>query len=50
VLDVTPARVQMDYYVIGDRAEQRTGSSWSTSWATDAGSHRVRAASAPVGR
>ncbi|MPZ96549.1 MAG: twin-arginine translocation signal domain-containing protein [Propionibacteriales bacterium] len=48
VLDVTPARVQMDYYVIGDRASAGAGSHWSTSWATSAGSQRVRPVSAPV--
>jgi alkaline phosphatase D len=49
VLDVTPARVQMDYYVTGDRARRDAGSSWSASWATEAGSNTVHAVSAPVG-
>jgi len=49
VLDVTPARVQMDWYVIGDRADRRAGSSNSASWRVDAGSQRVRPAQGPVG-
>jgi len=48
VLDVTPARVQMDWYVIGDRADRRAGSTHSASWRVDAGSQRVRAAQGPV--
>jgi alkaline phosphatase D len=50
VLDVTPQRVQMDYYVTGDRARPDAGSSWSASWATAAGSNTVHAESRPVGR
>ena len=49
VLDVTPERVQMDWYVIGDRTDRRAGSSWSASWATRSGTNKVHAASAPVG-
>lgn len=49
VLDVTPERVQMDWYVIGDRADRRAGSSWSASWATRSGTNKVHAASTPVG-
>lgn len=49
VLDVTPERVQMDWYVIGDRTDRRAGSSWSASWATRSGTNKVHAASTPVG-
>ncbi|RYC05948.1 alkaline phosphatase [Nocardioides zhouii] len=49
VLDVTPERVQMDWYVIGDRADRNAGSSWSTSWATRSGTNKVEAVSQPVG-
>jgi len=50
VLDVTPRRVQMDYYVISDRADPRATSSWSASWATVSGSQRVRPVDHPVDR
>jgi alkaline phosphatase D len=49
VLDVTPARVQMDWYVIGDRADRRTGAEHSASWRVDAGTQHVRPAQRPVG-
>ena len=49
VLDVTPERVQMDWYVIGDRADRDAGSSWTASWATRSGTSKVQAVSAPVG-
>jgi alkaline phosphatase D len=48
VLDVTPERVQMDWYVIGDRADRNAGVRWSASWATRSGTNTVQAASAPV--
>jgi alkaline phosphatase D len=47
VLDVTPARVQMDYYVVGDRRDRDAGSSWSASWATAADSNTVHPEPAP---
>jgi alkaline phosphatase D len=50
VLDVTPQRVQMDYYVTGDRRDPDAGSSWSASWATTADSNTVHAVASPVGR
>ena len=50
VLDVTPRRVQMDCYVISDRADPRATSSWSASWATVSGSQRVRPVDHPVDR
>jgi alkaline phosphatase D len=48
VLDVTPERVQMDWYVVGDRADRSAGSSWTASWATRSGTNKVQAVSAPV--
>lgn len=49
VLDVTADRVQMDWYVIGDRADRRAVSSWTASWATRSGTNKVEAVSQPVG-
>ncbi len=49
VLDVTPERVQMDWYVIGDRADRAAGSSWTASWATRSGTNKVEAVARPVG-
>jgi alkaline phosphatase D len=48
VLEVTPARVQMDWYAISDRADPRATASHTASWAVDAGTHRVRPASDPI--
>ena len=48
VLDITPARAQMDYYVISDRTDPSATASWTASWATDASTQRVRPADAPV--
>ncbi|HEU4513734.1 MAG TPA: alkaline phosphatase D family protein [Nocardioidaceae bacterium] len=48
VLDITPARVQMDYFVISERTDPKATVSWTASWATDANSQSVRAADAPV--
>jgi alkaline phosphatase D len=48
VLDITAKRAQMDWYVIGDRAVKDTGATWSTSWATTAGSQTVRQVQGPV--
>ena len=49
VLDVTPARVQMDWFVIGDRADRNTPATWTASWATDSGTQRLRPVASPVG-
>jgi alkaline phosphatase D len=49
VLDVTPARVQMDWFVIGDRADRSTPATWTASWATDSGTQRLRPVASPVG-
>jgi alkaline phosphatase D len=48
VLDVTPARTQMDYYVISGRSDRNATASWTASWATDANTQSVRPADAPV--
>lgn len=48
VLDLTPKRAQMDWYVIGDRADKNAAARWSTSWATTAGSQVVRRVDGPV--
>jgi alkaline phosphatase D len=48
VLDVTSKRTQMDYFVIGDRADKNTGCSWTASWATDANTQQVHAVDGPV--
>ena len=49
VLEVTAARVQMDWYVIGDRADRNTPVTWTASWATDSGTQRLRPVDRPVG-
>jgi alkaline phosphatase D len=48
VLDVTPARTQMDYYVISDRRDRAATASWSAGFAVPAGTQRVREATGPV--
>ncbi len=48
VLDVTSQRTQMDYFVIGDRADKNTGVSWTASYATDANTQQVHAVEGPV--
>ena len=48
VLDVTSKRTQMDYYMIGDRADKGAGVHWATSWATTANSQQVHAVDRPV--
>ena len=41
VLDVTAKRAQMDWFVIGDRADRGTPITWSKSFATHTGTGRV---------
>ncbi|RBY90533.1 alkaline phosphatase [Blastococcus sp. TF02A-26] len=41
VLEVTPAHVQMDWFVLLDRTNRSSGAVWSTSWRVAAGSSRV---------
>ncbi|PVG81004.1 alkaline phosphatase [Nocardioides gansuensis] len=48
VFDLTPARAQMDYYVISDRADARATASWTASWATMSGTNKVHAVDQPV--
>jgi len=45
VLDVTPERVQMDWYVLIDRLDPQSAAVWSTSWRVPAGSTSVERAS-----
>jgi alkaline phosphatase D len=49
VLDLTPARAQMDWFIIGDRADSDTTVTWSASYATRTGTGRVEAVDGPVG-
>jgi len=44
VLDVTPERVQMDWYVVIDRLDPQSAAVWSTSWKVPAGSTNVQPA------
>lgn len=48
VLDVTAERAQMDWYVLGDRADRATPVTWSVSYATKAGTGRVEQVQEPV--
>ena len=48
VLDITTKRAQMDWFVIGDRADKNAGVTWSVSWATTAGSQTIHPVAGPV--
>jgi alkaline phosphatase D len=48
ILDITAKRAQMDWFVIGDRADKFTGITWTTSWATTAGSQTIHSVDGPV--
>ncbi|HEY1118626.1 MAG TPA: alkaline phosphatase D family protein [Acidimicrobiales bacterium] len=48
VLDITAARAQMDWYVLGDRADRDTPITWSVSYATKTGTGRVEQVGEPV--
>ena len=48
VLDVTSKRTQMDYFVVGDRADRTAPAAWTASWATDANTQQVHAVDGPV--
>lgn len=50
VLDVTPQRAQMDWFVIGSRTERRTPVTWTRSFQTRTGTGRVVEVDGPVGR
>jgi len=49
ILDITSARTQMDYFIIGDRADKNTGLTWTASWKTLSGTGKVVAVDKPVG-
>jgi len=48
VLDITAERAQMDWFIIGDRADKATGISWTASYATKSGTGKVVAVDKPV--
>jgi alkaline phosphatase D len=48
VLDLTPERAQMDWYVIGDRAVRDTPITWSVSYATQTGTGTIASVAEPV--
>jgi alkaline phosphatase D len=48
VLDLTPERAQMDWYVIGDRAVRDTDITWAVSYATRTGTGRIESVGEPV--
>jgi alkaline phosphatase D len=48
VLDLTPARAQMDWYVIGDRADRNAGVFHTASFQARSGENRVRPVAKPV--
>ncbi len=41
VLEVTPAAIQMDWFVLLDRTSRTSGAVWSSSWQVAAGSNRL---------
>ncbi|MFC6288242.1 alkaline phosphatase D family protein [Nocardioides sp. GCM10027113] len=49
VLDVTPERAQMDWFVLADKTDPDSAAAWETSWATATGSGSVARADGPVG-
>ncbi|QNP73232.1 alkaline phosphatase D family protein [Streptomyces roseirectus] len=48
VLDITPARAQMDYYTLSDRTKRDATSAWSRSYRTLSGSQKVERTHDPV--
>lgn len=48
VLDVSPTRAQMDWFVIGDRRNRRTPVRWSVSYRTRTGTGRVERVGGPL--
>ncbi|GAB4100691.1 alkaline phosphatase D family protein [Sinomonas halotolerans] len=48
VLDVTPAGVRMDWYVLAERTDAGSGAGLSTSWKVAAGTNRVQRADGGV--
>ncbi len=49
VLDLNADRAQMDWFVIGERADKNTTITWSTSWMTESGTGRITPVDSPVG-
>ncbi|MFI6941001.1 alkaline phosphatase D family protein [Streptomyces sp. NPDC050418] len=49
VLDVTPARTQMDYYVLSDKTRPDATAKWARSYRTASGTQKVERADRPVG-
>jgi alkaline phosphatase D len=48
VLDLTATRAQMDWYVIGDRADPAATATWATSYRTRTGTGRLEQVGRPV--
>ena len=48
VLDITPARTQMDWFIIGSRADRATSIKWTRSFATKAGTGKLGRVDRPV--
>ncbi len=48
VLDLTPARAQMDWFIIGSRADRRTSIKWTQSYATKTGTGKIGPVDRPV--
>lgn len=48
VLDVTPQRAQMDWWVLADKSRRDSPASCSASWATTSGSQQVHPVEGPV--
>ncbi len=48
VLDITPVRAQMDWFVIGDRADRRTSITHTASYRTRSGTGKVERVNRPV--
>jgi alkaline phosphatase D len=49
VLDINAKRAQMDWFIIGDRADKTTSVSHTASWRTLSGTGKVQAVDRPVG-
>ena len=49
VLDLTPERAQMDWFVISDRADRDATIRHETSWVTRSGTGRIEHVDEPVG-
>ena len=49
VLDITAKRAQMDWFIIGDRADKKTPVTHTASWRTLSGTGKVQSVDRPVG-